>query len=107
MEADDFEDRGSAASLGRLVPDQTIFERLDALEAERVIRRALELEAEALDQPHQFSAAQLERIAAEIEMDPVFVRQASARYASRPASVAASIGSSFPTRSSRPRRSGR
>lgn len=51
-------------------------QRLDATETERVFQRALELEAESLDQPHMFSGDQLERIADEIQMDVTFVRRA-------------------------------
>lgn len=56
--------------------DHALADRLDAVEAERVFARALELEAEAIEQPHLFTPAQLERIAAEVNMDVAFVRQA-------------------------------
>ena len=49
---------------------------LDPTEAERVFERALELEADALDEPPMFTSEQLERIADEIGMDLTFVRQA-------------------------------
>lgn len=55
---------------------QTGARPLDANETERVFQRALELEAESLDQPHMFSSDQLERIADEIHMDVSFVRRA-------------------------------
>lgn len=56
--------------------ERSIADRLDALETERVFARALELESEQLDQPHMFSADQIESIAKEINMDVSFVRQA-------------------------------
>lgn len=56
--------------------ERALADRLDALEAERVFARALELEAEAIEAPHLFTPAQLERIAAEVNMDVAFVRQA-------------------------------
>jgi len=56
--------------------ERLIADRLDALEAERVIQRALELEAESLDDPRQITAEQLERIAAEIGVDSTFLQQA-------------------------------
>lgn len=56
--------------------DRLIAERLHALEAEKVIQRALELEAAQLDTPHVITTSQLERIAKEIGMDPAFVHQA-------------------------------
>lgn len=73
MEADDLRAQTSAdAAAG----ERLIADRLDSLQAERVIARALELEAEALEQPHMFSGEQLESIAKEINMDVAFVRQA-------------------------------
>lgn len=74
MEADDLQQQrlGDPAAAS----DAIIADRLDALEAERVLQRAFELEAAATDQPHLISAEQLERIAAEIGMDASFVRQA-------------------------------
>lgn len=56
--------------------DHLIADRLHALEAEKVIQRALELEAEHLDEPHVITTSQLERIAKEIGVDPAFVHQA-------------------------------
>jgi hypothetical protein len=56
--------------------DNLIADRLHALEAEKVIQRALELEAEHLDTPHVITTSQLERIAKEIGVDPAFVHQA-------------------------------
>jgi len=56
--------------------DRLIADRLHALEAEKVMQRALELEAASLDVPHMVSTDQLERIAKEIGVDASFVRQA-------------------------------
>lgn len=61
---------------GTAAGDRLIADRLHALEAEKVIQRALELEAEQLDTPHVISTDQLERIAKEIGVDPAFVHQA-------------------------------
>lgn len=74
MEADDLRHQEVDESLAS--NEALIADRLDALEAERVLQRAFELEAEATDQPHMITADQLERIAAEIGMDASFVRQA-------------------------------
>jgi hypothetical protein len=73
VEADDLraQDTVADSSGERLIAD-----RLDALEAERVLQRALELEAEELDQTHVISTEQLERIANEIGVDAAFVHQA-------------------------------
>lgn len=65
------QDLASTANGDRLIAD-----RLHALEAEKVIQRALELEAEQLDKPHVITTDQLERIAKEIGVDPGFVHQA-------------------------------
>lgn len=65
------QDRSATAAGDRLIAD-----RLHALEAEKVIQRALELEAEQLDKPHVITTDQLERIAKEIGVDPSFVHQA-------------------------------
>jgi len=73
MEADDLQsDQAQVNHQG----ERLIADRLDALEAEKVIQRALELEAESLDEPHIVTTDQLERIAAEIGVDPAFVHQA-------------------------------
>lgn len=73
MEADDLRtDTVSADAAG----ERRIADRLDALEAERVLQRALELEAEAHDAPHVITTEQLERIAKEIGVDATFVHQA-------------------------------
>ena len=61
-----------AAGFGR--PSDRVL--VDAMEAERVLQRALELEAEVLDQPHVITTEQLERIAKEIGVDTAFVHQA-------------------------------
>lgn len=58
------------------VGDRLIADRLDALEAEQVIGRALELEAASHDGAHVITTEQLERIAKEIGVDPAFVHQA-------------------------------
>jgi len=61
--------------------ERRIADRLDALEAERVLHRALELEAEAHSAEDDLSSGkispeQLEKIAREIGVDPLFVQQA-------------------------------
>lgn len=72
----------SIAHSAQAKADESIANALDALnslnadEAEHVFHRALELEAESLEQPHVFSTEQLEAIADEINMDVSFVRQA-------------------------------
>lgn len=73
MEADDLQaqELGLDADADRLIAD-----RLDALEAERVLQRALELEAESLAEPHEITPEQLHRIAKEIGVDSAFVSQA-------------------------------
>lgn len=80
MEADDLLGRSARDSADGSAEvaanERAIADRLDALEAERVFARALELESEQLDQPHLFSADQIESIADEINMDVTFVRQA-------------------------------
>lgn len=65
------QDRHASAASDHLIAD-----RLHALEAEKVIQRALELEAAQLDQPHVITTSQLERIAKEIGVDPAFIHQA-------------------------------
>lgn len=67
------------------VDDHLLGDRLDALETERVIRRALELEAASLERPHLFDVAQVERIAIEIGIDIAFVHQAVSEVRLRPA----------------------
>ncbi len=56
--------------------EDAVFDRLDAIEAERVMQRALELEAEALGGHTTISAEQLQRVAREIGVDAQFVQQA-------------------------------
>lgn len=56
--------------------EKAITDRLDAVSTESVLRRALELEGEALDESHPFSMDQVERIASEIGLDMAYVRQA-------------------------------
>lgn len=73
VEADDLT---SAAQPNADASAHLLADQFDSLEAEKVIRRALELEAAALDQPHRFDTKQLERIAHEIGMDVGFVHQA-------------------------------
>ena len=73
VEADDLRAQDTVADSAG---ERLIADHLDALEAERVLQRALELEAEERDQTHVISTEQLERIAKEIGVDPVFVRQA-------------------------------
>jgi len=73
VEADDLRSETMSANEAG---ERLIADRLDALEAERVIHRALELEAESLDEPHIITTDQLERIAREIGVDPSFVHQA-------------------------------
>lgn len=65
--------------------ERLIADRLDAIEAERVMQRALELEAESLDEPHLISTDQLDRIAKEIGVDPSFVQQALGEVRLQPA----------------------
>lgn len=76
MEADEPAVQASGDGESIEVSERTIAHRLDALEAERVFHRALELEAEAVDQPHMFTGEQLESIAKEVNMDVAFVRTA-------------------------------
>ncbi len=77
VEADDLRHQASdAASNAQHNGERLIADRLDALEAERVMQRALELEADSLDEPHSITTEQLERIAKEIGVDPAFVHQA-------------------------------
>ena len=76
VEADDLRAQDSGANEAQASGDRLIANRLDAMEAERVLQRALELEAESLDQPHVITTEQLERIAKEIGVDTAFVHQA-------------------------------
>lgn len=78
MEADDLQSDQSWAGQAGVdeAGERRIADRLDALEAEKVIKRALELEAESLDEPHKISTDQLERIAEEIGVDSAFIHQA-------------------------------
>lgn len=76
VEAGDFQRQSPIPDAATERSERLIADRLDALEAERVFQRALELEAEAIEQPHMFTNEQLESIAAEIDMDVIFVRQA-------------------------------
>ena len=76
MEADDFQQSAPGPDGSTEASERLIAQRLDALEAEKVFRRALELEAEAIEQPHLFTGQQLESIAKEINMDLAFVRKA-------------------------------
>lgn len=66
--------------------DHRIADRLDALEAEKVMARALELEADANDVHNSLTPAQLERVAEEVGVAPEFVQQAlgELRLAPRP-----------------------
>jgi len=73
VEADDLR---SQDTMSDAVGDRIIADRLDAMEAERVLQRALELESESADEPHLITTAQLDRIATEIGVDPTFVHQA-------------------------------
>jgi len=73
VEADDL--RSQSAPIDA-AGDRLIADRLDALEAEKVMQRALELEAESLGEQHMISTEQLGRIAKEIGVDPAFVQQA-------------------------------
>ncbi len=76
MEADDLHMQHTHAADAQGPGERLIADRLDALEAERVMQRALELEAESLDHPHVITTSQLARIAQEIGVDPAFVHQA-------------------------------
>lgn len=76
VEADDLHAQDYRQRDAKVAGDYLIADRLDALEAERVMQRALELEAESLDQPHVITTQQLERIAKEIGVDQAFVHQA-------------------------------
>lgn len=77
MEADDVKTRAADhAAESIAASERRIADRLDALEAERVIHRALELEAQTVDEPHTITTEQLEKIAAEIGVDASFVHQA-------------------------------
>lgn len=58
--------------------DRRLADRLDGLETEKVIRRAMELEESSVDPTESFSPEDLERIAAELGISPQFVRQAIA-----------------------------
>lgn len=51
-------------------------DRLDAIQAEQVMQRALELEAETADGPKVITTEQLERMAKEIGVDPALMYQA-------------------------------
>lgn len=73
VEADDLRMQGTMSDAAA---DHLIADRLDAMEAERVLQRALELEADAHDEPHVITTQQLERIAHEIGVDAAFVHQA-------------------------------
>lgn len=85
MEADDLE---STEILDQAAEDHRIANRLDALEAEKVMARALELEADANDDGASLTPAQLERVAEEVGVAPEFVQQAlgEVRLAPRPRS---------------------
>jgi len=82
MEADDLQTHTAPADAAG---ERLIADRLDALEAEKVIQRALELEAASLNTPHVITTSQLERIAAEIGVDPAFVHQALGEMRLQPA----------------------
>jgi len=58
--------------------DRRLAERLDALETEKVMRRAMELEEASPDATESFSPEDLERIASELGINKEFVRQAIA-----------------------------
>lgn len=79
MEAEEFRTIDSEA---QAAGERRIADRLDALEAEKVFQRALELEAESqraaddLGSGKAITAEQLEKIAKEIGVDPAFVQQA-------------------------------
>ena len=76
VEADDLRMQHTPTGDTHRVGERLIADHLDALEAERVIQRALELEAASLDEPHVITTGQLELIAKEIGIDPAFVHQA-------------------------------
>lgn len=81
---DDVHDVDEPGGPAAAASERIIADRLDALEAEAVFHRALELEAEAANQPHFFTGAQIARVAEEIGMDLVHVRQALAEVRLRP-----------------------
>lgn len=56
--------------------DHQLGDRLDAMQAEQVMQRALDLEAESANEPKVITTEQLERMAKEIGVDPAFMYQA-------------------------------
>lgn len=74
----DAEDFDELATEQQHEADRRVADRLDALEAERVVQRALELEAEGAQEAGSLglTADQLERVAEEVGLDPELVQQA-------------------------------
>jgi len=76
---DEFEElTGSLPRAEHEATDRRLAERLDAMETERVMRRAMELEEATPDATESFSPEDLERIAVELGINREFVRQAIA-----------------------------
>lgn len=77
MEADDLQGQEDwVEATSDHAGERLIADRLEALEVERVIQRALELEASAGDGAQLISGDQLAKIAKEIGVDPAFVKEA-------------------------------
>ncbi|MFT4596667.1 MAG: hypothetical protein ACI9TF_000913 [Paracrocinitomix sp.] len=73
VEADDLQVQDTMSDASR---DSELADELDAMDAERVMQRALELEAESAHGPHVITTEQLDQIAKEVGVDPAFVHQA-------------------------------
>ena len=76
MEADDLRSDEFGEPRFDEAGDRHIADRLEALEAEQVLQRAIELEAEANGSSSTISKEQLDRIAQEVGVDSAFVNQA-------------------------------
>ena len=76
MEAEHLSSDEFGESPADVAGERQLADRFEALEAEKVIQRALELEAKSANTPSMISTDQLYTIANEIGIDPAFVQQA-------------------------------